>query len=87
MVHTPAMGRATTVWPSSALASICRGLVQPAHTPGQGVQAGLAGVAFVFEQDQEFNGASADEAIRRLLDEHWERAAIAAVQQYRQTDP
>lgn len=36
---------------------------------------------------EEFNGASADEAIRRLLDEHWERAAIAAVEHTRVADP
>lgn len=35
----------------------------------------------------EFGGVSADEAIRRLLDEHWDSAAIAAVQHYRTADP
>jgi hypothetical protein len=36
---------------------------------------------------EDFNGVSADEAVRRLLDEHWERMAIAAVQQHRENDP
>lgn len=36
---------------------------------------------------EEFGGASADETIRRLLDEHWEAAALAAVRRYRATDP
>lgn len=36
---------------------------------------------------EEFGGASADEAIRRLLDEHWEAAALAAVRHDRATDP
>lgn len=36
---------------------------------------------------EEFGGASADETIRRLLDEHWEAAALAAVQRYRTDDP
>lgn len=36
---------------------------------------------------EEFGGASADEAIRRLLDEHWEAAAVAAVERYRAADP
>lgn len=35
----------------------------------------------------EFGGASADETIRRLLDEHWEAAALAAVERYRTDDP
>ncbi|UUZ45655.1 hypothetical protein LP422_06315 [Janibacter limosus] len=34
----------------------------------------------------EFGGASADETIRRLLDEHWEAAALAAVERYRTDD-
>lgn len=36
---------------------------------------------------EEFGGASADETIRRLLDEHWEAAALAAVERYRTQDP
>lgn len=36
---------------------------------------------------EEFGGATADEAIRRLLDEHWEAAALAAVERYRVNDP
>lgn len=35
----------------------------------------------------EFGGASADETIRRLLDEHWEAAAVAAVERYRADNP
>lgn len=31
----------------------------------------------------EFGNASADETIRRLLDEHWEAAALDAVDRYR----
>ncbi len=34
----------------------------------------------------EFNGASADETIRRLIEEHWQARAIAAVRRYRE-DP
>lgn len=36
---------------------------------------------------EEFGGASADETIRRLLDEHWEAAALAAVKRYRTDNP
>lgn len=36
---------------------------------------------------EEFGGASADETVRRLLDEHWQAKAIAAVQRYRDADP
>lgn len=36
---------------------------------------------------EEFGGASADETIRRLIDEHWQAAAIAAVRNYRENDP
>jgi hypothetical protein len=36
---------------------------------------------------EEFGGASADETVRRLLDEHWQATAIAAVQRYRVADP
>lgn len=36
---------------------------------------------------EEFGGASADETVRRLLDEHWEAAALAAVERFRRDDP
>lgn len=36
---------------------------------------------------EEFGGATADETVRRLLDEHWEAAALAAVERYRTNDP
>lgn len=36
---------------------------------------------------EEFGGASADETVRRLLDEHWEAAALAAVERYRTDNP
>lgn len=36
---------------------------------------------------EEFGGVSADETIRRLIDEHWQAAAIAAVRRYRESDP
>lgn len=36
---------------------------------------------------EEFGGASADETIRRLIEEHWQAAALSAVQQYRESDP
>lgn len=36
---------------------------------------------------EEFDGASADETIRRLIDEHWRAAAVAAVQRSQETDP
>ncbi|HTQ19431.1 hypothetical protein [Mycobacterium sp.] len=36
---------------------------------------------------EEFGGASADETIRRLIDEHWQANAIAAVRRTRETDP
>ncbi|MHA6801753.1 hypothetical protein [Bounagaea algeriensis] len=35
----------------------------------------------------EFGGASADETIQRLLDEHWKATALAAVRHTQQTDP
>jgi hypothetical protein len=35
----------------------------------------------------EFGGASADETVRRLVDEHWQATAIAAVHRYRESDP
>lgn len=36
---------------------------------------------------EEFGGASADETIRRLIDEHWQASAVAAVHRYRESDP
>lgn len=36
---------------------------------------------------EEFDGASADETVRRLIDEHWRTSAVAAVQRYRETNP
>lgn len=36
---------------------------------------------------EEFGGASADETVRRLVEEHWRAAAVAAVDRYRETDP
>jgi len=36
---------------------------------------------------EEFGGASADETVRRLLDEHWQAEAIAAVRRTRLDDP
>jgi hypothetical protein len=36
---------------------------------------------------EEFGGASADETVRRLLDEHWRAAALAAVERYRTDNP
>jgi len=36
---------------------------------------------------EEFGGVSADETVRRLIDEHWRSAAIAAVHRYRESDP
>jgi hypothetical protein len=36
---------------------------------------------------EEFGGASADETVRRLIDEHWQAKAIAAVRHDRETDP
>lgn len=35
----------------------------------------------------EFGGASADETVRRLIDEHWQAAAVDAVHRYRESDP
>jgi hypothetical protein len=37
--------------------------------------------------EEEFGGASADETVRRLLDEHWEMRAIAAVEAFARDDP
>ncbi|MDA8400147.1 MAG: hypothetical protein M0008_08895 [Actinomycetota bacterium] len=36
---------------------------------------------------EEFGGASADETVRRLVREHWQAAAIAAVHRYSESDP
>ncbi|MCB0484564.1 MAG: hypothetical protein KDC47_00075 [Flavobacteriaceae bacterium] len=36
---------------------------------------------------EEFGGASADETIRRLIDEHWKAQAVTAVRAYRHSDP
>lgn len=36
---------------------------------------------------EDFGGVSADETIRRLIDEHWQAKAIAAVQRFREDDP
>lgn len=36
---------------------------------------------------EEFGGASADETVRRLIDEHWQAAAVAAVRRYSECDP
>jgi hypothetical protein len=36
---------------------------------------------------EEFGGASADETVRRLVDEHWQAAAVAAVRRSRDRDP
>jgi len=36
---------------------------------------------------EEFGGASADETVRRLVDEHWQAAAVAAVHRYSESDP
>ncbi len=36
---------------------------------------------------EEFPGATADAVIQQLLDEHWERAAVAAMDRFRTDDP
>lgn len=36
---------------------------------------------------EDFGGASADETIRRLIDEHWKARAVAAMEHYRRHDP
>ncbi len=36
---------------------------------------------------EEFGGLSADETLRRLIDEHWRSATITAVRRYRESDP
>jgi hypothetical protein len=35
---------------------------------------------------EEFSGASADKTVRRLIDEHRQAKAVAAVRHYRETD-
>lgn len=35
----------------------------------------------------DFGGASAEETIRRLIDEHWQVRAVEAVRRYREEDP
>lgn len=35
----------------------------------------------------DYGGASADETLQRLLDEHWERRALEAVDRFREEDP
>lgn len=36
---------------------------------------------------EEVGGVSADETVRRLIDEHWRSAAIAGLRRYRESDP
>ncbi len=36
---------------------------------------------------EDFGGVTADEALARLADEHWERQAIAAMDRFRREDP
>ncbi|MGN9811850.1 hypothetical protein ACTMSW_21135 [Micromonospora sp. BQ11] len=36
---------------------------------------------------EDFGGVSADEAVRRLLEEHWRAKAVAAMDHYRTVDP
>ncbi len=36
---------------------------------------------------EDFGGVSADETVRRLLDEHWQRKAVAAMDRFRAQDP
>ncbi|MEH1012537.1 hypothetical protein V6U90_05360 [Micromonospora sp. CPCC 206060] len=36
---------------------------------------------------EDFGGASADETVRRLLDEHWQAKAVAAMDHFRAEDP
>lgn len=36
---------------------------------------------------EDFAGATADETLQRLIDEHWERKALLAVDRFRQEDP
>ncbi len=36
---------------------------------------------------EDYGGVTADEALARLADEHWERQAIAAMDRFRREDP
>ena len=36
---------------------------------------------------EDFGGATVEETLRRLLDEHWEAKAIAVMDHFRATDP
>jgi hypothetical protein len=36
---------------------------------------------------EDYGGVSADEALRRLIDEHWEQRAVAAMDRFRREDP
>ena len=36
---------------------------------------------------EDFDGATADETLQRLIDEHWERKALAAMDRFRREDP
>lgn len=36
---------------------------------------------------EDYGGATADETLQRLVDEHWERRALAAVDAYQRDDP
>ena len=36
---------------------------------------------------EDFGGVSADETIRRLIEEHWQAKALAAVRRYRKENP
>jgi len=36
---------------------------------------------------EDFGGASADETVRRLLDEHWQHKAVTAMDRFRAEDP
>lgn len=36
---------------------------------------------------EDYDGASADETVRRLLDEHWQAKAVAVMDRFRTEDP
>lgn len=36
---------------------------------------------------EDFAGATADETLQRLIDEHWERKALEAMERFRREDP
>ena len=36
---------------------------------------------------EDFGGASADGTVRRLIDEHWQSRAVAAVRRFQESDP